>query len=165
VQIDVAIMFGYHYDGYEFDIGYNGWARSREIICLKQPFPNNKYGLKGENNVYSPTGAPNNMTDSLANLHGYSTLLQPTISDPNSPVFITTGDLNLLSAANPAVMTHKLFTHFGLTCNALDETKHIKPFLGIGAEVEFEGLHPYNVEPNKNTISQWGMWLKGGVSF
>jgi hypothetical protein len=166
VQIDIAIMFAYHYDGYEIDLGYNGWARSREIICLKERFPNNKFGLKGLNNVYFSGGAPNNFTDSFADLHGHSIIDDPVIiANSNSPVFITESDLNLQSAANPAVLTHKFFTHFGYTCNALDDTRTIKPFFGIGAEVEFEGIHPYTAEANKNTISQWGMWLKGGVGF
>ena len=32
-------------------------------------------------------------------------------------------------------------------------------------KVEFEGVRPKEVLPNKNTMSQWGTWLRGGVGW
>ena len=40
----------------------------------------------------------------------------------------------------------------------------LQPFLGVGIEVEFEG-RPKDLQPNKNGVSQWGVWLKTGVGY
>src|SRR5579863_6757967 len=136
IQVDMVFMFGYTYNNFVFDIGYNGWIRSREKISLRQCIPANTYGLKGvQFAVNTITEQPNNTTESSATI--FET--QPIVSDGPFPVFISTRDLNVDSAA---------------------------PFFGIGAEIEFEGINSRNAyQPANTTMGQASVWLKGGVAF
>ncbi len=161
VQIDIAIMFGYIYNEFGFDIGYNGWARSRERISLKESIESNRFGFKGIQNVAIESGDNDNTTQSTATLNGNNFENQLLVADASSPVFINTQDLDVTSAASPRAITHKIFAHFSYTW----ENKQTKPYLGVGGEVEFEGVRPKDSQPNKNTLSQWGVWLKGGLGF
>ncbi|HTM06160.1 MAG TPA: hypothetical protein VL201_02875 [Patescibacteria group bacterium] len=121
------------------------------------------------------------------NLNGTPVVVTPlnvnTTSDPlvpintsATPVLIALTDLNIEGAATK-VQSHKLFTHVGYTW--VDREDWV-PFIGVGAEVEFGRSHhgshgcPANTTTTTSTcssssintaLSQWGVWLKGGVSF
>jgi hypothetical protein len=94
------------------------------------------------------------------------------------PVFIAQSDINF--ATNKG-MSNKVFTDIGYTWNREDYV----PYLGVGFEAEF-GTNSGddcgdcndnecgncdsdcdNVQGNcvKCSLSQWGVWIKGGVSF
>ncbi len=150
------------YNDFVFDIGYNGWIRSREKICLRETIPANKYGLKGIQFAANPiTGQPNNTTESLATIYETG----PIVSDGLFPVFITTQDLNVKSAASPLILTQKLFWHLSHAWTHLREGQRV-PYLGIGAEIEFEGINTRNTyQPTNTTMGQASVWLKSGISF
>lgn len=97
------------------------------------------------------------------------------INTSATPVLIALTDLNTEGAATK-VQSHKVFTHLGYTW--VDREDWV-PFIGIGAEVEF-GQHSNNdcnktttttttntcsSSSNNTALSQWAVWLKGGVSF
>lgn len=165
LQFEMLFMLGYTHKGFEFDAGYNGWIRSKEKISLRGGIEPNKYGFKGIMDVITPSDTPSLATESGATLHGNLFSNQNLLADVNSPVFITTSDLNVRSAGSPMILTHKLFTYFGYAWEE-NERNTITPFFGGGLSVEFEGINNSNTEkPNANTLSQWGFWLKGGVSF
>jgi len=55
VQGDLALKFAYTHCNFEFDLGYNLWARSCEKICPRcdcSPFVENTWALKGDAFVY-----------------------------------------------------------------------------------------------------------------
>lgn len=71
---------------------------------------------------------------------------------------------------NQRAHSHKFFAHFSYTW--IDITYH--PYIGIGGEVEFgknNRIRCTKIEKNNCpqafncALSQWGMWLKGGVTF
>ena len=158
-------MFGYTYKGFLFDVGYNAWIRSKERIALRECIANRTYALKGIQDVVTGVGELSPLTQSTATLHGNAFTEQAAVVDTNSPVFISTNDLDLRSAASPMVLTHKLFAHIGYGWQE-DETDSYIPYLGLGTSVEFEGINTSNTEkPNRNTLSQWAFWLKGGIAF
>ncbi|HLJ31523.1 MAG TPA: hypothetical protein VKU36_03745 [Candidatus Babeliales bacterium] len=161
IQVDMVFMFGYTYNNFVFDIGYNGWIRSREKIKLLECIPANKYGLKGVQFAVNPvTQQPNDTTESTATI--FET--QPIIAD-QIPIFISTQDLNVESAASPLILTQKLFWHLS---NSWPECRNgnANPFFGIGAEIEFEGINSRNAyQPTNTTMGQASVWLKGGVAF
>lgn len=162
-QCDIVVMFGYLRNGLEFDVGYNAWIRTKEKVCITGTIPENKYGIKGIQNVTDPiTGNPDNHTQSRATIHG-NTLTpqeQAETADVNSPVFIKTYDLNPLSGGSTAAFTSKFFGHLGY----LWSCRYVNPYLGCGGEVEFEGVSPErNLQANHNSVAQWGVWLKGGI--
>ena len=74
------------------------------------------------------------------------------------PKFIQPEDLD--TSKTPSAVSHKIFLHFGY---AWDEDEDVcwAPFLGLGGEVEFSG----NNCGTYSALSQWGIWLKGGVSW
>lgn len=162
IQVDMVFMFGYTYNDFLFDIGYNGWIRSREKICLRQGIAPNRYGLKGVQFAYDPlTDLPLNTTESSATIYETG----PIVSDGLLPAFISTDDLDLRSAASPLLITQKIFWHFSHSWYNW-KNHHAVPFLGIGAEIEFEGINTRNAyQPDDTTMGQASVWLKGGVSF
>jgi len=79
--------------------------------------------------------------------------------------------------AGTRAITHKIFSHLQYTWH--DRCSPLTPYLGIGTEVEFSGCRSCHTgcHKNKNSCnscgddcfccvpSQWGIWLKGGISF
>jgi len=170
IQFDLAVMFAFQRNRFGFDIGYNGFIRSRERIHLdKNQFPERKYAFKGIQN------AENNITQSNATLDGNVLALafanepnfaaqQAFLADNPSPVFIQANDLNSESAASPLIVTHKIFWYAYYSCDA-ERFKRVTPYYGLGGNVEFEGDYPRRDQPNKDSMSQWGIWAKGGLAF
>lgn len=163
IQVDLVIMLEYVHNAYLVDIGYNGFIRSKEKICLDsrgiKPYT---LGIKGIQDVTTDFGTPSNETQSTATIFGNEFDQQAEVADPHSPVFTETYDLNISSAAFPRFITNKLFTHFSYTWHT---PTHYEPFIGIGAEIEFEGINPRNrTQPVHDTLGIWGLWLKGGVA-
>lgn len=171
LQVEIVFMFDYTYNGFVLDAGYNGWIRSREIISLRDNcIPENTFaidslGLKGIQNVTFNTGNLSNATQSDATLFGNNLIDQNIVADPNPPVFIKPDDINIDSAASPLAITHKLFVYFGHSICEQD-CLCVTPFIGLGGEIEFEGINTRDsIEPNKNTMSQWGVWFKAGFDY
>lgn len=159
-QMDLNLMIAYNNPDWEFDFGYNGWLRSHEEICLLEQIPENKYGFKGIQNV---GGLQANLTQSTATIYGNPFDQQAQVADEDSPVFICTSSLDISSAANPKVMTHKFYSH--LSHKWERENKTLAPYLGMGAQIEFESLNPRIEYPYKITINQWALWLKAGIAY
>ena len=186
IRTELLLMLGYTYRNFLFDVGYDGWMRSKEKIKIKAcPFKDENYALKGIQQVRD-TALPErtaNDTQSHATLAGYCdnhelairtnddgttrtfAEKQVALRDEDSPVFITPEMVETRSAASPRLLTHKLFTHLGYI-GTEEDNRPIAPFCGVGLEVEFEGVNPTYVEvPVKNTLSQWSIWTRGGIHF
>lgn len=165
LQFEFLLMFGYTYKGLAADIGYNGWIRSKERISLNDCIPDRTYGLKGIQNVATPLNNSSPITQSSATLHGNDFDDMDLVADLDSPRFISTQDIDLRSAASPMVLTHKLFAHIGYGFQENTNDWCI-PYVGIGTSIEFEGINTQATkQPNRNTLSQWALWLKGGIVF
>ena len=165
IQADLVFMFGYTHAGMVVDLGYNGWIRSKEKISLCEKFPDKTYGLKGIQNVRTLANLNSVATESTATLHGEELSNQAALTDPNSPVLLTQADLDLSSASTPLAITHKFFANINHTWHVHDEQRS-KPFIGIGGQIEFEGINTRLTErEDKNAITQWGVWIKGGVAY
>ena len=167
IQADIALMFGYRYGDCYLNAGYNGWMKSKEKISLQDSISPNTYGLKGIQNIFSPDSAQlNNSTQHSATIFGDNFQDQDSVAD-STVRFISTADLNKKSAANPFVLTHKLFLHGAHQwsgCGLLGGM--IDPYIGLGGEIEFEGINRHStVHRDKTTMAQWGIWLNGGMHF
>jgi hypothetical protein len=164
VQFDITAMFAWFHKQYVLDVGYEGWLRSRERLCIKEQLCPTRFGFKGIQNVTTLLDQNSVATQSNATLYGNVFSDQALVVDMPSPIFITQDDLDPLSGRAPRVFTHKFFAHFSY--NFKETCDCSVPFLGIGGEVEFEGDHSkQDVQPNKNAVSQWGVWVKGGLSY
>lgn len=67
-------------------------------------------------------------------------------------------DIDNFSALSGAAFTHKIFMHLGYT---FVERVRVEPYLGLGGEIEVDASDRHS----KDVFSQWGVWLKGGVSY
>lgn len=93
------------------------------------------------------------------------------------PVLLGADDINYASARTSGI-SHKIFTHFSHTW----ADRCYQPYLGIGAKVEFANhssgcstatsatdcalsCQQTCVSCHQASISEWGIWLKGGLSF
>jgi len=77
----------------------------------------------------------------------------------STPVFLSSCDLD--TCKTPSALSHKVFAHIGYAWkDDMDETEWT-PFLGLGGEAEFAG----KTCGNYSSLSQWGVWLKGGLAF
>ena len=74
----------------------------------------------------------------------------------NPPVLISVNELSRRSGAVPAQLTHKIFAH--LSYVALDCCW--EPQFGFGAEAEFDGRSKF-----LSSLNQWGIWVKGTLSY
>jgi hypothetical protein len=167
-QFDGSLMFAYTRKQLTFDIGYNGWIRTKENIRLRSGLPYNRLGLKGIQSTFTPTNFPSPVTESTATIFGAYLGAQGAVADPLSPQFINTQDIDPYSARSPLVLTHKIFTYLGYTWDELHKQCQLQPFIGLGAEFEFEGINDINdYEPptGKNTMSQWSFWFRAGLLF
>ncbi|MFI5333357.1 MAG: hypothetical protein ACHQVS_04645, partial [Candidatus Babeliales bacterium] len=167
-QAEGIAMFAYQHKNFGFDIGYNAWIRSPEKISDIQQLPYNTYGLKGIQNV-SIGDIPSNATQHLATIQGNEFTDQALVADPNPPLFTNAGNIFPKSGANSSTVTHKLFWHFNFL-HTLANHPSKQAYVGLGAEVEFEGrwlppLQQCNTHPNDIAMSQWGIWIKGGIGF
>jgi hypothetical protein len=188
----MAIKFAYQQCGWEFDIGYNAWVRSREKICrLGNGFPSNNYALKGDAFIYgftAGTAVPLSATESLSTIH----------AGTNTPGG-TTFALSQLN--NPAIDNAQLaFAGDGITPltgpNLVTQTNtSAPPVILSDADINYCGAPraltnkffahvnytweqdndwtPFlgfggSIECAQNcgcAMSQWAAWLKVGVSY
>ena len=52
VQADVVLKLAYQHNGFECDIGYNFWTRSKEKLINRCSLPANRFAIKGDAQVY-----------------------------------------------------------------------------------------------------------------
>lgn len=164
IQVDLALMFSYISPWIDLDLGYGAWVRSREKISLCDGVAADTYGFKGIQNVALAPAVPSPATQTkTATIFGNYFIDQAVIVDVPSPQLVSVADLDLDSAANPTAFTHKLFWNVS---HAWKGACIVMPFVGFGGEVEFSSLRPDSGnEPYQNTISQWALWIKGGIGF
>lgn len=89
-----------------------------------------------------------------------------TIQTSLQPVFITTQSLNVCGQLSRG-LSNKIFTHFS---HEWKQYEHWQPYLGIGGQAEFALNGSDDCEGRCNNaissaISQWSIWLKGGLTF
>jgi len=190
IQADLAIKLAYTTMNSSLDLGYNLWTRSKEKIFTDCACGSKKsFAIKGNSLLYGQYEEDEeedivrlSQTNNLATIckgnaepnqidlaqlahYGDDNLPVQTIYEPHSPVYTSIqpiilgiNDLNL--CGTPSAITHKIFAHFSYAWDK-KRNKDWRPYLGFGGEVEFDGKR----NKVKNSASQWGIWLKGGISF
>lgn len=81
------------------------------------------------------------------------------VQGSNPPELLTNADIDDLSAVSGTAFTNKFFVYAGYTF--VDRVR-VLPYLGLGGEVELDGA---STRLATNSLSQWGIWIKGGVSY
>ena len=94
---------------------------------------------------------------------------QITIQTSVNPIFLTSTDLNVCEKRTRG-LSNKIFTHFSYAWQ--QRAPGWIPYIGIGGEVEFgsssddcNDCATRCIECINCSLSQWGIWLKGGLTF
>lgn len=150
VQVDITTLFSYQTECWDYELGYNFWARShenlKELCCT---IPTNTFGIKGTQLM------TNNMTASLSTIKENEGTQGA--NDGSDPHFVACSDLDICSALVPSAISHSVVGYLGYTVDS-DDIKVLEPYIGIGAQVEFSGR-------DNAALDQWHIWLKGGWSW
>jgi hypothetical protein len=77
-----------------------------------------------------------------------------------NPIVLKNANIDL--AGSPRTITSKIFSHISYTWNT---QKGWIPFIGIGGQAEFAHGNPCKPCHKYGGISQWAIWIKGGISF
>lgn len=183
VQADVTAMFNYTSSNWSYDLGYNFWARS----CEK--FDCNSCDDCDSCNSCNSCDSCNTCTPCCGqciirdgNVDGWSVSPDSTIHATGiAAAFDLTDTMIDYEGARTKGMSHKVFGHI----NYAWMDREVVPFVGLGGFAEFgKGPDCCNDCDSCNTcstscnscdddcscckniaLSQWGLWLKGGVSF
>ena len=180
VQADIAALFTYTSDNWTYDLGYNFWARSCEhfecdtcACCEECSSCCGRCIIKKNEEKWGITQVSGEGTASDATISNAGTA-------DTTPIFIKDSDVDYDSARTKG-MSQKIVAHVNYTW---DETK-FSPFVGVGGFAEFginesccsaicdcnaTSCSSNNTSNNcpccKNvSLSQWGLLLKGGLSF
>ena len=73
------------------------------------------------------------------------------------PTLVSCNDINFCKS--PSALSNKIFAHFNYAWK--DREEDWTPYLGVGGEAEFGS----GCNACRFAVSQWGIWLKGGVAF
>lgn len=169
LQLDGIFMATYLDHGLHFDFGYNLYLRTQEKISLCGTIPEKRLGLKGIQNTDDEISQqPLNTTEHTATIFGAPFEDMEALVDRNSPRFIATGDLNLKSAASPQIFTQKLFAYLGYQWDLLHKGKSMQPYIGFGAEIEFQSGNEAEApigDVDTNTLCQWNLQWRCGFLF
>lgn len=174
-QVDLALWFDFTHKNMTANLGYNLWARSCEKVscasCKKcsSCCPNilinsdESWGIRD----FSEDGltASDATITSLGNADA-------------TPVYLTSADLDFRGGATRG-MSHSLFGH--ISYNWFDKIN--VPYIGLGGSIEFahsngckpaspcesscNSYHACSCAPccRKVALSQWTLWIKGGIAF
>jgi hypothetical protein len=145
VMADLALMLQYDKCNWSTAIGWNFWLRSKEKLqgdLCSNPFVGGdfRYAIKGD------TLANNTDTQSNATIGSCGTT-------DATPVFLTAADVDVCAALNPRAFSNKVFGFVGYNWKDCEWM----PYLLVEGEAEFGH--------DNTAVNQWGVMLKGGVSF
>jgi len=85
------------------------------------------------------------------------------LCNSTNPVnFLRASDLDLRSAESVSLLTHKFFGFMNYTWY---DDCGMNPNIGVGASVEFGGGRRNHQTCRKTDVNQWGILVKGGISY
>lgn len=147
--IDLAFMLQYNCNCFFAGLGYEFWMRTQEQLkqsCIN--IPGNTYAQMGAQNVVTYAG----LVDPEATINSYSANNGSGVAVAEGD-FITNNSISYCPALHPSVNTNKIFGFVGYNWTDCDW----QPFALVGGEVEFA--------QSNRMFSQWGVLVKGGISF
>lgn len=176
IKFDGTGLFSYDHNGcLVWAVGYNLFAKTHEKVCIECcsgpcDIVGKTFGIKGTEGVYyydMVTTQSLNSTQSGATIFkgapvdnpiaisGGTTWTGAQAYSSNPPITVECSQLDPRSGGMPAQVTQTLFSH--LTFIWKDACT--KPYLTIGLEGEFA------TSSRCCSLSQWGFWINGGLTF
>lgn len=154
---EALIAFVFDNDCWNANIGYTLYGRTREQLSLLccSPFPcdvlGKFFGIKGTEGLCTSITST---LPALATTQSNATIFGGGTPD-DRPRLVSCCDLDPDSATVP----HQLTNTFFVQATRLWPHCRLSPYLGFGFETEFAA------PSNPCSISQWGVWVTGGISF
>lgn len=152
---DFALMLQYRRCAFDLSVGYNFWYRSKDKAsdCSCSAIAANTYGIKGVDPVGDGSGTVDNnfFTKATSNINLSGT--QVAAGSAVAGDYVVEADVCAAPALAPSAYSNKIFGYLGYNWDSCDYT----PYLGIAGMYEWA---------NKNRAAdQWGLYIKGGLSF
>lgn len=147
--------------GFQGELGYNFFARAPECIDFKCPwvegpalvaYEGNRFCTEGGG--FSPAEGTPGATDPVQNINHNFGDRNTQSADDYANSIITCNDLDLDSAAHPAVLTHTVFATAGYRW---DSCSCVVPSAGLGGS--------YEMSRDNAGLNRWMLWGKMGLSF
>ncbi|MBS1986439.1 hypothetical protein JST99_00710 [Candidatus Dependentiae bacterium] len=152
--------FVYTCGGFQGELGYNFFARCAECIDLKCPWVEGPAlvayeGLRGCSGAgFIPAIGSAGATDPVQNInHNFGDRNTNSVANYAQSI-IKCDELDLNSAAHPAMLTHSMFGTVGYRW---DSCGCVVPSLGMGGSYEFSR--------DNAGLNRWMLWGKMGLSF
>jgi hypothetical protein len=109
--------------------------------------------------AYGPTTILNQLLTADATSLG---ITQAQVNLSNPAILLQDADLNICSGLADYALTNKIF----INLNYAWQDSECGPYLGGGVDVEWASSSCATLSNHINSgISQWALWVKGGISF
>jgi len=143
---DFNIGLAYNRCAWQLEAGYNFYGRQAECVELNCPFQ--------ETSALKSIASGSGETSSLYQINDIfpNNVSADSVSEYQSNI-VTIADLDLDSAAHPAVVSHTFYGSFGYKWEEIE----YPTFAGFGGSYEFG--------PDNSVMNRWMAWGKVGVSF
>jgi len=158
---DASIRLTYLSNGWNIDLGYNFWGRTKEVLEITGVFPTNTYailGRQGAGLIATPLVASDlcQPTATIASSDARVDAAAGTVVDATVPSNRISGSsaFDTQAAAQASSSTSKLFTRGSYSWLDMPSS----PFVGYFGEFEI------GTSAN-NSLSQWSVGLLGGIYF
>lgn len=186
VKTEALFKFSYFHGKWALETGYDLWAKSKEeLLIMSGLYPSDvnrkRLGIKGDSGCYYNLVDNNgnivqtvvlNATESKSTIYNAANIDNPVnieidnasaiayngepAINSNPPVLLERNKLYIPSAVVPYQLTHKFFLGF----HYISLEQYGEPQIFAGAEVEFDGR-----KNSFNSLNQWGVWVKGMLSY
>ena len=142
----IESWFALHYEicQWNFEAGYNLWWRDADKICGDNQFPPNT-------GIYDIAGAIGGTPVSASTANISEAAIGPNIA-PSDAVFTPSTLLNFSSGKQPRALVNGIYGAVSYN----DNNVHCPFLVGFGAGYEFA---------DHNTLAQWSVWGKVGLSY
>ncbi|MBM18363.1 MAG: hypothetical protein CL947_04830 [Epsilonproteobacteria bacterium] len=173
VEGNFALMFDFHWDNWNFGLGYEGWGRNCEELKIDCKCPGainlNDYAVLGRQiplNAAGGNGGLNDYAEPAAKIGKSQDLLATTVTAdiPSGIVLATTAANRIPSELSDAIdidgqrahsaYTSKVFAQVGHTWKDSDYA----PYMGIMGAAEF-------THKDNSAVRFWSVGLQGGLAF
>ena len=155
-MVDIWLACHWQHSFFNLELGYNFWWHQREKVSLKTCNDTlDEFGIF-DTPVFCGLGVENFTTASDATISvGIGQHRDPTPHSDLTFVNLKVCNLNASTAECPSAMTSKIYLAAARDFEVSEDTLGM---LAVGASYEF-------AHEKRTALSQWGVWVKVGISF
>ena len=159
VMADFGLSLKYCWGNYGFELGYNLWARTKDVASAREvsPFATVNYGVKAAAGNSGSTVLATSST-SIATLSQSDITSAGATTTAATAQYLTDANVAVCPALQPTCLSNKVFGSVGYTWS----DNEWDPYVLIGGTYE-AGCTISEVK--NSAVSQWSVLAKGGIAF